>query len=201
MPRRILIQSERFMEDVHLRLLRFKVFLRRFPFEVSVSKGSLIQTFSKNDILVTAKYSVRVYFQVLINGNYIILFWLFKYQIQRLPMLFHASCYFNWWPFILFDINCLIYSLHGRYTDFFAGHICNGCLLCRCIFGQNMRIYHGLLLFHDHDFGSNVLSFAFNQRDFILVWCCDLLNHFVFENRYLFLTLNVIYWGLWATLI
>ena len=74
MPRRILIQSERFVEDVHLRLLRFKVFLRKFAFEVSVSKGSLIQTFSKNDILVTAKYSVRVYFQVLINGNYIILF-------------------------------------------------------------------------------------------------------------------------------
>ena len=151
--------------------------------------------------MVTAKYSVRINFQVLINGDYIFLFWLFKYQIKGLTMLFNAFSDFDWWSFILFDIHALIYSLHRRYTNFFTSYICILCLLGGCIFGQHMRIYHRLLLFHDHDFGSYILAFALYQRNFILIWCCDLLDHFIFENRYLFLTLNVIYWSLWATMI
>jgi hypothetical protein len=111
-------------------------------------------------------------------------------------MLFHAFSDFNLRPFILFDIHALIYSLYWRYGDFFAGHICIRCHLSGCIFGQHMRIYFWLLLFHDHDFRRDELTLALNQRDFILIWCCDLLNYFVFENWYLFLTLNVIYSGL-----
>ncbi len=151
--------------------------------------------------MVTAKDSVRINFQVLINGYYIFLFWLSKNQIEGLTMLFHAFWDFNRWPFILIDIHCFIYSLHRRYTDFFARYICIWCLLGGCVLGQHMRIYHRLLLFHDHDFGSYILALALNQSYFILIWGCDLLDHFVFENRYLFLTLNVIYWSLWATLI
>ena len=200
-PSRILIQSEWLVEDVHLMLLGFQVFLRRFSFEMSIGEGSLIQTFSKNYILVTAKYSVRVNFQVLIDGCYIILLRFFKYQIERLTMLFHASCDLNWWPFILFIIHGLIYSEHGRYGDFFGGHIRFWCLLGGCVFWQCMRINHRWLLFHDHDFGSDVLPLALDQRDFFLIWCCVLLNYFVFENRYLFLTLNFIDWRLWATFI
>ena len=59
---RVLIQSERLVEDVHLRLLRSQAFLRRFTFEMLIGEGGLIQAFSKNHVLVTAKYSVRINF-------------------------------------------------------------------------------------------------------------------------------------------